>query len=321
MKKNKLIIIYIAAITVLAIIIYLIPSLIGMLEKTYIAEYGALSVTEEARVCLVRNEDVYVAGKSGEINKLMEEGDLLKHGTKVIELEGSGLEEPSKLYIQALERLGDNTVKSETYRNIKAGVVTYHFDGYENEITPSTMNKLKKEDFVAIKSSAVFEINDKVYKGEPVFKIVDNGGWYLVFFTDKSRGNLYELDSKVTVKFNDGNVDCKVYSNEEVGDYRRIILSCNRYYSNYTFERIEDVEILISNEIGVIVENSSIVEKDGQKGVYLKNKLDNNVFKPIKVIATDNDRSVLYSKYFNGDDGMPVETIEPYDEVVKTPDE
>lgn len=321
MKKNKLIIIYIAAITVLAIIIYLIPSLIGMLEKTYIAEYGALSVTEEARVCLVRNEDVYVAGRSGEINKLMEEGDLLKHGTKVIELEGIGLDEPSKLYIQALERLGDSTVKSETYRNIKAGVVTYHFDGYESEINPSTMNKLKKEDFVAIKSSSVFEIKDKVYKWEPVFKIVDNGGWYLVFFTDKSRGNLYELNSKVTVKFNDGNVDCKVYSNEEVGDYRRIILSCNRYYSNYTFERIEDVEILISNEIGVIVENSSIVEKDGQKGVYLKNKLDKNVFKPIKVIATDNDRSVLYSKYFNGDDGMPVETIEPYDEVVKTPDE
>ncbi|HKK95039.1 MAG TPA: HlyD family efflux transporter periplasmic adaptor subunit [Anaerovoracaceae bacterium] len=319
MKKNKLILIYIAVVAALAIIIYLIPSLVGMLEKTYIAEYGALSVTEETQVLLVRNEEVYVANKSGQINRLMEEGELLKQGTKVIEIEGLGLEEATKQYTQAINRLGDSTISNPMHTNKKAGVVTYHFDGYESTITPETMFKLEKADIVNINLATVFPIKEKVYKKEPVFKIVDNGGWYIVFFTDESRKNLYSEGDTLTVRFQSGNVDCDVYQNDEVNGFRRIILSCNRYYKNAAFERIQEVEILISNEIGVIVDNSSILEIDGQKGVYLKNKLDENVFKPIKIIATDNEQSVLYSKYYNGDDGMLVETIEPYDEVVKSP--
>ena len=106
--KKKLIIIYLAAILLLAIIIYLIPSLVGMLEKTYIAEYGALSVTEETQVLLVRNEEVYVSEKAGQINRLMDEGELLKHGTKVVEVGGIGLEETTKKYETALNMLGNN---------------------------------------------------------------------------------------------------------------------------------------------------------------------------------------------------------------------
>ena len=204
--------------------------------------------------------------------------------------------------------------------NEKAGVVTYYFDGYENTINPESMMELNKQDLINISSSSVFPIQEKIYKNEPMYKIVDNGGWYMVFFIEESRGNLYKEGKTLTVNFENGSVDCNVYQNDKVDGYRRIILSCNRYYANYTWERVQSVKILISNEIGVIVDNSSIIEIDGQKGVYLKNKLDKNVFKPIKIIATDNEKSVLYSKYFNGDDGMPVETIEPYDEVVKSPD-
>ena len=318
--KKKLIIIYLAAILLLAIIIYLIPSLVGMLEKTYIAEYGALSVTEETQVLLVRNEEVYVSEKAGQINRLMDEGELLKHGTKVVEVGGIGLEETTKKYETALNMLGNNVVRSSSCINEKAGVVTYYFDGYENTINPESMMELNKQDLINISSSSVFPIQEKIYKNEPMYKIVDNGGWYMVFFIEESRGNLYKEGKTLTVNFENGSVDCNVYQNDKVDGYRRIILSCNRYYANYTWERVQSVKILISNEIGVIVDNSSIIEIDGQKGVYLKNKLDKNVFKPIKIIATDNEKSVLYSKYFNGDDGMPVETIEPYDEVVKSPD-
>src|SRR6056297_1513207 len=220
MKKNKLILIYIAVVAALAIIIYLIPSLVGMLEKTYIAEYGALSVTEETQVLLVRNEEVYVANKSGQINRLMEEGELLKQGTKVIEIEGLGLEEATKQYTQAINRLGDSTISNPMHTNKKAGVVTYHFDGYESTITPETMFKLEKADIVNINLATVFPIKEKVYKKEPVFKIVDNGGWYIVFFTDESRKNLYSEGDTLTVRFQSGNVDCDVYQNDEVNGFR-----------------------------------------------------------------------------------------------------
>ncbi|MBK5253805.1 MAG: hypothetical protein JJE03_05035 [Peptostreptococcaceae bacterium] len=319
-KKKLLIIIYLSLVLVMALIIYLAPSIAGMLEQTYIAEYGTLKTVDEVEACIIRDETVYVAPESGKINRLMEEGMLLKQGTKVVQFSGKGSEEADSKYVQVLAKLGKNIESNIDNLNQAAGVVTYHVDGYEKILNPENISEFTKEKLDTISKAEVLNIDEaNFYKGDPIFKIVNNGGWYIIYFIENSRANLYEEGKSVTVQFSDDNVECLVDSIDEIDNYTRIVLSCNRYYIRYPYVRAEDISVLISEEQGVIIENKSIFELDGQTGVYLKNKLDENVFKPVKIITTDNENSVVYSKYYNGTDGMPVETIEPYDEVVKSP--
>jgi putative membrane fusion protein len=250
----------------------------------------------------------------------MEEGMLLKQGTKIVQFSGKTPEKADFKYSQVLLKLGENIESNNNNINQAAGVVTYHVDGYEKTLTPENITKFTKEELEKISNTKVLNIDETTfYKGDPIFKIVNNGGWYIIYFVENARANLYEKGKSVTVQFSDDNVNCIVDSIEEIDSYTRIVLSCNRYYIRYPYVRVENISVLISEEQGVIIDNKSIFELNGQTGVYLKNKLDENVFKPVKVIVTDNEKSVVYSKYYNGTDGMPVETIEPYDEVVKSP--
>lgn len=321
MKKKKLLItIYLSLVLIMAAIIYLVPSIAGMLEQTYIAEYGNLKTIDNVNACVIRDETVYVAPENGEINRLMKEGMLLKQGTKVAQLNGSGAEEANDKYSQSLIMLGESIETNSDNINKAAGVVTYHVDGYEKKLTPDSIGKFTKNELDKMNNAKVLSIDEtNFHKGDPIFKIVNNGGWYIIYFIKNSKANLYTEGQRVNVSFSDDSVECIVDSIDKMENYTRIVLSCNRYYARYTHVRVEDISVLINEEQGVILENKSIFEIDGQTGVYLKNKLDENVFKPIKVIATDNKKSVVHSKYYNGKDGMPVETIEPYDEVVKSP--
>lgn len=321
MKKKKLLItIYLSLVLIMAAIVYLVPSIAGMLEQTYIAEYGSLKTVDDVKACIIRDETVYVAPENGEINRLMKEGMLLKQGTKVAQLNGNGAEEANDKYSQTLIMLGESTETNIGNINKAAGVVTYHVDGYEKKWNPKTIGKFTENELEKISNTKVLSIDEtNFHKGDPIFKIVNNGGWYIIYFIKNSKANLYAEGESVNVSFSDDNVECVVESIEKIDNHTKVVLSCNRYYARYTHVRVEEISVLINEEQGVILDNKSIFELDGQTGVYLKNKLDENVFKPIKIITTDNKKSVVYSKYYNGEDGMPVETIEPFDEVVKSP--
>ena len=76
--KNKGILLYILAVVVLYVIIYIVPKVTGLLDVTYVAEYGELSIFDEGTCYLVRNERVYLAQGTGQISKVSVEGTLLR---------------------------------------------------------------------------------------------------------------------------------------------------------------------------------------------------------------------------------------------------
>jgi hypothetical protein len=69
-----------------------------------------------------------------------------------------------------------------------------------------------------------------------------------------------------------------------------------------------------------MLEDSSIViTSDGQKGVFIKNKLGEHVFRPIAVKADDGRKCVVYSDIYVDAEGNFVETLKTYDEIVAQP--
>ena len=65
------------------------------------------------------------------------------------------------------------------------------------------------------------------------------------------------------------------------------------------------------------MKNSSIAEKNGQKGVYVKQKNGDYKFVRINVIATDGENSVVSRMYFLDEKGKTITTVQNYDEVLK----
>lgn len=55
--KNKGIFVFFAALVTLYVIIYVVPKVTGLLNVTYVAEYGELSIYDDTVGCFVR--DVY----------------------------------------------------------------------------------------------------------------------------------------------------------------------------------------------------------------------------------------------------------------------
>ena len=69
-----------------------------------------------------------------------------------------------------------------------------------------------------------------------------------------------------------------------------------------------------------MLENQSIVDApDGKRGVFVKNKLGEHVFKPVRVKADDGRKCVAYSDIYMDDEGNYVETIGTYDEIIANP--
>ena len=102
----------------------------------------------------------------------------------------------------------------------------------------------------------------------------------------------------------------------------KIILRTVYYYENFAKMRACPVTLVTYDESGVIVENSSIAEEKGKSGVYVKSKNNEFFFVPVKVYATDGEKSLIADDFYYDmdNDGEMVITVEVYDEILKNAD-
>ncbi len=325
LKKRPIIILFLA-LAVLYVIIYIVPKVSGAMVSSYIAEYGQLRIYDETTAYFVRNENVYLADSTGEVNSFFEEGSLVRKNAKILEITGtaSGDAEIDEKYLGITGRLGGEALTQADYRAADVGVVSYYADGYEREITPKTMEKKDYTFFSQLRQDDVISLQRKrVIAGEPLFKIVDRTEWFMVCFVDGDHIDRYEEGSSVKVEFEDGNIDTKVYKSEVIGDVAKVILRTDYYYERFSEMRVADVSLVTYDENGVIVENSSITEKKGQTGVYVKSKSDDFFFVPVEVYATDGKKSLIADDFYYDleNDGELVITVEVYDEILKDADD
>lgn len=321
-KKKRPILIFVIILIVLYAIIYIVPKVSGALVSSYVAEYGELKISDETTAYFVRDEKVYVANANGKTNYFFENGSLIRKDTKVmqVKLNGSDATEPSSAYSKVLERLDGKVVKKKYYRTKDVGVVSYSADGYERMLTPKTMKKFDYSFYKQLSQDDVLNLErGTVVKGEPVFKIVDRTKWYMVCFVDEAHADRYEKGDHVRVEFEDDYVDTTVHQVKNRGGKTRVILQTDYYYTQFAETRVADVSLVTYQENGLIVENSSIVEENGQTGVYVRSKTDEFFFVPIKVYATDGEKSLIADDFYydTEKDGEMVITVEVYDEILK----
>ena len=363
-------VIYLGLIALCCIVVYAVPSVRGMLEKTYIAQYGSIDVSDEVSAFIVRDEVVYVAGQKSIINRLADTDKLVKADTRIVELfpteidpemvdgsesdnplikgaydalpkkteeekaaeeaaEGEAeaaetAEEPTDStgrYAKIMEELGDNVVVTEDGVTKDSGYISYYVDGAEARLSTDNIDALTEKDLKALTGSKAIKMPENhCGKGYPIFKVVRNGKWYLVFYLDNESAAKYFDADTVNIDINGEPVTVRVSRVESGTKTSKIVLSCKTFFEGFLETRNLDTTVTLVEAEGLVLEDSSIVEApDGMRGVFVKNKLGEHVFKPVKAKADNGTKCVAFSDIYVDDEGNFVETIRTYDEIVAEP--
>lgn len=209
---------------------------------------------------------------------------------------------------------------AENYISRQNGVVSYYIDGCESEFTPENMALLSMDKVQKLNIEVQNLARETTLANEPLYKIVDHKKWYAVFWVAPGNIVKYEKGKKATLNLPLGQVDGKVYDILDDGGQFLVILEFNRYYEDFARIRRIDAEVVTSDYSGLIIKNASLTSKDGQPGVFVKDKSGEYVFKPVKIITSDGEWSLVEASYFYTADGATkVETVNIYDEILKNP--
>jgi len=394
-KKKRVIVLFCAILVILFIIIYVFPNVTGALKKTEIIEYGSLQVTDQVTAYIVRNETVYFANKSGNIQYYVPDSDQVRKGVKILDITSGSQKDEESSYQKLTERISrfnggesifsddikkiktqiaklendrdvamnageteqaarleqqiqrlnqkkdyiqatDNAAKEEIVKQNKSvngtgvvpenyisqtnGVISYYIDGYESEFTPENIALLSREKVQGLNIEVQNLVRETTLSKEPLYKVVDNKKWYAVFWVAPENIVKYEKGHKATINLPLGQVDGTIYDILDDNGQWLVVLEFNRYYEEFAKIRKIDAEVITSDYSGLIIENESIASKDGQTGVYVKDKSAEYVFKPVKIITSDGEWSLVEVSYYYTDDGATkVETVNIYDEILKKP--
>lgn len=170
------------------------------------------------------------------------------------------------LSLGALHDISDyasNAVNQNTFHTVSAdaaGIVVFYTDGLEQVTTDSFTADMFDES--AYKKSNLKSLSS-VEMGQPLYKLIDSEEWNIVFPISEALAGKLAGDEVIEIRFVKDNK--KIYANyvlsQKNGQYY-LILSLRSSMVRYAKDRYVEVELLLSEETGLKIPNSSITEKE-----------------------------------------------------------
>lgn len=178
----------------------------------------------------------------------------------------------------------------------KAGIVSYELDGLEDIFTVNKIDEYKPSDFRIIEVNKTDLAEKKEVKyGEPVYKIINNFTWYMMTEIDAKDMDKLEEGKIIYIRINNGDkkIISRIVKLAKENDKYFMILKLTEYFHEYYNERYLDVQIIKNTFEGLMIPNKSITEKDGIKGVYIKDISGIVKFRPIKILTSDDEHTIV----------------------------
>ena len=224
-------------------------------------------------------------------------------------------------YSGIMKELGDTYSVTEDGSTRTAGYVSYYVDGAEARLSTKAIESLNQDDLKELTGRKAVKVPSKnCGQNYPVFKIVRNRKWYLVYYLKKDDAAKYAAGETVYIEVNGENVPVTVREVRDEGKSTRITLTCKTFFDGFLETRNLDTKVTVESAEGLVLEDASIVEApDGKRGVFVINKLGEHVFTPVQTKADDGTKCVVYSDIYVDEGGNYVETIGTYDEVIAVP--
>jgi len=179
-----------------------------------------------------------------------------------------------------------------------AGILTYHIDGYEQELTYAEVMQIDLEEILNLDIQARPAAQSSVQSGDILCKIIDDSYYYLIILVERGEQNLYDISEDLILEV--GNQKVSGYIAEMIPTTSKVAIAIKveSYIEDFYKKRFLDVAITQDTHNGLIVKSSSIVTIDGQVGVLVVDRYKNISFKPVKVIVRQGDTVVVKEDAF-----------------------
>lgn len=167
--------------------------------------------------------------------------------------------------LQSIEKISATSGMNSSvnyYNAPTTGIVAYWIDGYES-LTADMVNEAvfdEKENYKKIQMVG----NSLVASGDPVYKVSTDENWAIVVPIDSERGAQMEEEEYVKVRFLKNQYESwgavKLLHNADGQSYLQ--LSFTNSMVTFMNDRFLDIELIVHDETGLKIPNSSIVEKE-----------------------------------------------------------
>lgn len=217
------------------------------------------------------------------------------------------------------------------YYSESGGLISYKIDGYEKQYMPSdfekyTYDKLVKEVTNVSKESELIEDKNGIKINNPIYKLIDNFEWYLAILVDDLK-KIEEIkeNNTLTININNDmeNMTGRVVMINEFKNNGVIVLKFTSKLHDFYDLRFIDLEILKSNKNAYKIPKEAVIDKQNEKGVYIKDLSGVVRFRPVITIGEDNNNFYIKAGDDSGNlrlsDDKVIRTITNFDEVFLKP--
>jgi hypothetical protein len=143
----------------------------------------------------------------------------------------------------------------------ESGIVIYSTDGYEDlTLQDMTADYFDQDNY----EKSYLVNNELIATGDPVYKMATDEDWSIVIQTDEDMAQQLLDEEYVEVRFLKNQYtawgEVETYTNEEGDTF--VSLSFTNSMITFCTDRFIDIELLLEDETGLKIPNSSIVEKE-----------------------------------------------------------
>lgn len=162
--------------------------------------------------------------------------------------------------VNALNSASSSSLITSCYAQ-ESGIVVYSIDGYED----LTLQDMKAEYFDQDNYEKNHLVNNElIAKGDPVYKLSTAEDWSIVIQTDEETAQQLVDEEYIEAKFlkNQDKAWASVtsYTNDDGDSF--VALTFTNSMITFCTDRFIDIELLLEDERGLKIPNSSIVEKE-----------------------------------------------------------
>lgn len=222
-----------------------------------------------------------------------------------------------------LEQINGNNL---IYTSPMAGMLSYKIDGYEKLFIPKDFENYTYDNLNIPRNTKQRDKKDD-FNG---FKIINNFEWYIALKIEDSKdmksyevGNSIILNLLSNKEHIEENIRGTVVAINDSNEKKVIVVKFTTNLEDYYEERFPEVSIIMSTQNVYKLPKKTLIDKEGQIGVYIKELNGIVKFKPLSIIEEHKD----YVYVDKGDEGYieiegykdPIKTITPYDEIFANP--
>ncbi len=209
-----------------------------------------------------------------------------------------------------------------------SGIVSYKIDNTEEIFDVDKIETFRAGNYNIVNLEENIISKEKINISEPFIKVINNFSWYIMI---NLKDVVLDNNNSVKIRFKknneivEGNIIKKQINNKDTF----LIVEINKFFHEFFNERYIDIELIIERYEGIKIENSSIIEKEGKKGVYVIGASKIVKFYPIKVIGKNDIFSIIdegssYTINSRGQielNGQSFYTVKLYDKIISVPEE